>query len=120
MKLVFNNPVLKPRRQQLRNKSTESESILWEKLRNRKLGYKFTRQYSIEGYVIDFYCSKARLAIELEGSIHNHPNVKIYDNYRKKHLEEYRINFLVFNNSEIHDNLEAVILKIQTHLPLLD
>jgi len=59
------------RRRKLRGDSTESENILWSALRNNKLGVKFRRQYSVEGYVVDFYGPEKRLAIEIEGSIHD-------------------------------------------------
>ena len=69
-KFHFDSPIMKLRRKSLRNDSTDSEKILWEILRRNGLGVKFRRQYSVENYVVDFYCPKLRLAIELEGKIH--------------------------------------------------
>ena len=93
---VYHLTELRARRRDLRQKSTLAEKKLWEKLRNNKLGVKFHRQFSIKGYVVDFYCPKYRLAIELKGSIHNEPKVKKYDDYRKRYLESFWITILEF------------------------
>jgi len=54
-----------------RKESTGAEERLWWLLRNRfMLGFKFRRQYLFRGFIIDFYCPQARLAIELDGGIH--------------------------------------------------
>ncbi len=100
-KLIFNVPWLKFRRQDLRAKSTLSENILWNRLRNGRLGVKFFRQYSVEGYVVDFYCPEKRLAIEIEGSIHTLRNQITYDKYRKRYVNSYNISFIVFSNQDI-------------------
>jgi very-short-patch-repair endonuclease len=56
----------------LRKKATEPERILWRRLRNRKFaGYKFRRQHPFDDYILDFYCPRAKLAIELDGGGHN-------------------------------------------------
>jgi len=72
MRPIFhlNSPNLKERRQELRNNAPSAEKILWDKLKNSQLSYKFRRQYSVDGYVIDFYCTKFRLGIELDGKTH--------------------------------------------------
>ncbi|OGD05523.1 hypothetical protein A2379_01015 [Candidatus Amesbacteria bacterium RIFOXYB1_FULL_47_13] len=71
MKLgVLNVKDLKNRRRQLRKDATETEILLWKELRNNQIGHRFVRQYSVSGYVIDFYCPKYRLGVELEGGIH--------------------------------------------------
>ena len=63
---IFNNPELKERRRELRKKSTPAEIELWKKLKNKSLeGRKFRRQYSIEKFILDFYCVEERLGIEL-------------------------------------------------------
>lgn len=83
------------------------------------MGYKFLRQYSIEGYVVDYYCPKLKLAIEVEGSIHKLNQVKIYDKYRKRFIETCNIIFLVISNNEILTDINEVVEKIVKHLPLL-
>ena len=70
--MVFhiNKPQTKERRQELRNKSTKAEKLIWNLVRNNRLGCKFCRQYSFDNYVVDFYCPKKKLAIEIDGGIH--------------------------------------------------
>lgn len=113
----FNKIPLKPRRRLLRHDSTETEKILWSELRNRKLGYKFIRQYSVEGYVLDFYCPKGKLGIELEGSIHDRKDVKIYDDYRERYIKEFGIRLIKFTNDEVLKNLNIVLNTISLSLP---
>lgn len=56
----------------LRSDASLSEDCLWAILRNQKLGFKFKRQYPIGPYVLDYYCSEANLAIEVDGEQHLH------------------------------------------------
>lgn len=105
------------RRKDLRKRSTETEHLLWEKLRNNKLGYKFKRQYSITHYVVDFYCAKEKLAIEVDGKIHSiSSNIK-YDKYRTQYLYSLGIMEIRFKNEEIINNMDQVIAKIKIVLP---
>ena len=115
-KIIFNATSLKYRRQELRRRSTLAEKILWREVRDRKLGYKFIRQYSIEGYVMDFYCPEKRVGIELEGSIHNRPSTKTYDKYRKRYLEAYNIRLLRFNNVDVLSDIGNVLAQIDISL----
>lgn len=115
-KLVFNIHPLKLRRQSLRQKSTQAEKMLWERLRKENLGFKFFRQYSVEGYVVDFYCPDKRLAIEIEGSIHNLPDIRKYDDYRFKYLTAYNIKIVRFSNQEIYTRISYVITTIEAIL----
>jgi very-short-patch-repair endonuclease len=103
---------MKYRRRQLRKSQTEAENILWQEIRNKNLGFRFVRQFSVRGYVMDFYCPKARLAIELEGKIHKKPDVKKYDKYRTSYLEAFGIKVLRINNEEIINNLKLVSNRI--------
>lgn len=112
----FNHPVLKNRRQDLRLKSTLAENILWEKLRRSNTGFKFFRQYSVDGYVMDFYCPKRKLAIEIEGSIHKEIKVINYDRFRYRYLESFGIKFLKFSNQEIYEKIGEVIKNIKCNL----
>lgn len=115
-KFIFNINPLKPRRQSLREKSTQAEKILWERLRRNNLGFKFFRQYSVEGYVMDFYCPDKRLAVEIEGSIHYLPSTQKYDKYREKYLQAFGIKFLKFTNQEIFIEIGSVISEIKSAL----
>ena len=113
---VYHLTELKPRRRDLRQRSTQAEKLLWESLRNNKLGVKFRRQFSVRGYVVDFYCPKSRLVVELLGSVHKKEEAKKYDEHRKKYLESFWMTVLEFWNDEVEKNIEGVIAKIRFHL----
>ena len=67
-KLFDNHPLLTTRRRQLRRESTKAEQVLWQELRDKKLGYKFRRQYSFGDCIFDFECTELRLDVELDGA----------------------------------------------------
>jgi len=107
----------------LRKNQTEAEKILWSQLRNRKLNnQKFLRQhpifFEINGqkrfFVADFYCSKKRLVIEVDGKIHLRQ--KDYDEIRTEIINFLGIKVIRFQNEEIQNNLTGVIEQIQQHL----
>ena len=68
-------------------------------------------------YVIDFYCPKLKLAIEIDGQTHLDQVARIYDQERQKYIESFGIKFLRFSNYEVYENLDAVIEKIKAVLP---
>ncbi len=53
----------------LRNKQTPAEEKIWEYIRNNKLGFRFRRQHPMANYVVDFYCHKLNMVIEIDGEI---------------------------------------------------
>ena len=59
------------RAKELRRDMTPAEKILWQELRANKLGVHFRRQQVIEGFIVDFYCHKAALVVEVDGDIHD-------------------------------------------------
>jgi len=109
-KYFYNVPNLLQKRRSLRNGATNTEKILWEKLKHSQLGVKFRRQFSIQGYILDFYCPSMKIAIELDGEIH--VNKKDYDAYRDKYLSGFGITTLRFKNDEIKNNISVVLQKI--------
>ena len=110
----YNHPVLKPRRQELRVRQTIEESLLWERLRDRQINnFKFYRQYSVGPYILDFYCSKARLAVELDGHHHESAEYQKYDEERSDYLAEEDIRVVRFKNEEVLKNADGVISKIR-------
>ena len=91
----------------LRKRSTPAEIILWEEIRNRKLGgLKFGRQYPVLGFILDFYCAEKSLGIELDGSIHD--TQKEFDKLRENLILEQGIRILRFSNQEVLENLGEV------------
>ncbi|TCC92070.1 imidazole glycerol phosphate synthase subunit HisF [Pedobacter frigiditerrae] len=97
----------------LRNRVTESESLLWEQLKGKQLGLKFRRQHPISIYIADFYCHEIKLSIELDGGIHNEPEVLANDIERQRNLEELGITVIRFTNNQLHNNLNSVLDKIK-------
>lgn len=97
-----------------------AEILLWWKIRNRQIGgYKFRRQYGVYGYVVDFYCPKLKLAIEIDGETHITPEQLRYDQKRQKFIESLGIKFLRFCNMDVYENIEGVVEEIGKHLPYL-
>lgn len=78
------NPKLKELARQLRKNMTLGEVLLWQEIRNRKLGVQFHRQVPIKEYIVDFYCHELLLVIEIDGSTHDHPEVAVNDLQRQK------------------------------------
>lgn len=114
MEFRYNSPTLKVRRRTLRKKSTDAERALWQRLRGRQFhGLKFLRQYSVGPYVVDFYCSKQRLAIELDGSQHMETDVENRDKQRSRYLRSHKIQVLRFWNNEVFQNIEGVLQKVE-------
>ena len=111
---IYNNKNVKCLRKELRNNSTPAESALWELLRAGRLeGTKWRRQYSIGKYIVDFYCPKARLCVELDGYAHFTMQGDLYDSERTEYMNSLGISILRFENSEIWDNPERVLLAIK-------
>lgn len=103
-------------RKLLRNSATPQEIILWSRLKNSQIGYKFRRQHSVGKYIVDFYCPEKKLIIELDGWQHKEEDQERYDKERSKFLESLGFKILRFWNNDINDNLNGVILKIEKFL----
>lgn len=105
---------LTPIRKELRNGATETENLLWQHLKGSQLaGRKFRRQHSIGLFVLDFYCPSERLAIELDGEIHNTTEIIIHDQERQKAIETLDIRVIRFQNREVLQNIGQVLSAIQ-------
>lgn len=101
----------------LRQKETAAEKKLWPYLRNRLLkGRKFRRQHAVANYVLDFYCHECKLAVELDGAIHNEQMNRQYDIARTELLNSMKITVIRFRNEEVLNNVESVLEKIAEYL----
>jgi very-short-patch-repair endonuclease len=114
MKLTHNILELGDRRRELRQQATSQEKLIWEKLRNRKLGTKFKRQYSIGGYILDFYCAEKRLIVEIDGGIHKTKEAQEYDKIRDKYFEDLEYKTLRISNNEVEKNIDKVLDEIKS------
>ena len=90
---------------------TPAEKILWEELRANKLGVHFRRQQVIQGFIVDFYCHKAGLVIEVDGDVHDLQ--KEEDERREKVLSALGLRIVRFGNDEVMRGLSVVIDKIE-------
>lgn len=104
--------------QTLRKNETETEKLLWNKLKNNQLqGYKFRRQHPINLYIADFYCHKLKLIIEIDGDYHNTNEQKEKDIERTQILNCNDIRVIRFTNEDIINNIENVLLEISKYIP---
>ncbi len=109
MRFIFNNPKFKFIRRDLRKQMTEAESLLWSKIKNKKLiNYKFRRQYGIGPFIVDFYCPKLKLVIEIDGGQHNQLENIEYDNSRTEYFKSMNILVIRYWNNEVLSSIEGV------------
>jgi len=100
---------------QLRKEQTLAEERIWSLLRNNQfMGLKFRRQHVIEGFVVDFYCLERKLAIEIDGGIHN--KRKDYDQLRQQEIESKFNTVIRIKNEEINRDESVVLRKIKEAL----
>ncbi|OGW51445.1 MAG: hypothetical protein A2Y81_07475 [Nitrospirae bacterium RBG_13_43_8] len=120
MTRVYNRESEKLKRKMLRENLSQAEVLLWSKLKGKGLNnYKFRRQYSVGKFVIDFYCPKSKLAIEVDGDSHFVEGAKERDRERQTIIETFGITFLRFTNREIYENIDGVLDKIVEHIKIL-
>jgi very-short-patch-repair endonuclease len=113
VKLIYNSPNLIKRRKLLRLSQTDAEKILWSKLRNKQIfGLKFYRQYSVGPYILDFYCPKYKLAIEIDGGQHSIKENMEYDFERTNYLKHHNIEVIRFWNNDVLMNIDGVLEEI--------
>lgn len=93
---------------ELRNNATHSENILWGYLKTKPFGKKFRRQHPYSIYILDFYCHSLKLVIEVDGKIHDHPDVKRNDEERQFSLQNDGMIVLRFTNEQVEQSLEEV------------
>lgn len=101
------NPKLKQKARELRNNSTLSEVLFWMQIKNKKFGYDFHRQKPIDNYIVDFFCPKLMLAIEIDGTSHN--GKVEYDKERQEKLESLGVRFIRFRDEDMKNNLEGCL-----------
>ena len=95
---------------QLRQNQTDTEAILWSRLRNRSLnGIKFRRQVPIDKYIADFVASGKKLIIELDGSQHLDEKNTVKDNERTRYLNSLGYKVIRVFNNDVSNNLDTVL-----------
>jgi very-short-patch-repair endonuclease len=104
--------VKQERARELRREMTREESLLWEALRDGKLGARFRRQQVIAGFIADFYCARYGLIVEADGSHHSPES----DGEREAILVAHNLRLLRFSNARIREDLPLVIAEIRAEI----
>jgi very-short-patch-repair endonuclease len=106
---------MQARARELRHAMTPAEKKLWQHIRDNQLGVQFRRQHAVGPYIVDFFCAKLKLVIEVDGD--THAEQMDYDAERTKWLNElkqYRV--IRFTNDEVRHNIDGVLAKISEML----
>lgn len=101
-----------PLAKELRKNMTPWEKKLWYQFLNR-YPVRFQRQKAIDRFIVDFYCAKAALAIEVDGAIHDVPQQYDSDERRTAQLNQLGLQVLRFSNQDIDHRFEAVCQQIE-------
>ena len=105
------NTTMRKRAQELRKSMTPEERILWyQYLRTHP--FQWNRQKVIGSYIVDFYCKRAKLIVELDGSQHYDPETAAYDCRRTAYLQSLGYTVLRFTNTDVKTNLSGVCAVI--------
>ena len=107
------NGNLKQYSRQLRENMTDAERQLWSKIRMKQLkGCQFYRQKPIGDYIVDFFCPRAKLVIEVDGSHHLVGESIEYDRIRDEYLRGFGLRVLRFTNTDVLTRIEGVVDSI--------
>ncbi len=111
------NKSLKQLSRNLRKNLTDAERLIWSKIRGKQLkGFQFYRQKIIGNYIVDFYCPKSKVVIEVDGSQHYSAEGKKKDCIRDDYMKGVGITVLRFSDREVLENLETVLEEIWRYL----
>jgi very-short-patch-repair endonuclease len=100
------------RSRELRREMTPAEKCLWQEVRAKKLGVRFRRQQIIAGFIVDFYCHKAALVVEVDGDIHDLQQEE--DARRENVLREMGLTIVRFRNKDVIGDLPTVMGRIRS------
>jgi very-short-patch-repair endonuclease len=104
---------IKTRAKALRQPQTPAECRFWQYVRNRRMcGYKFRRQHPVGNFIVDFYCHRLRLIVEIDGNIHSVSSVQNHDPERENKLKEMGLSILRFSNQDVFHNPVFIELTI--------
>lgn len=96
-----------------RHQMTPPEARLWRFVRAWRLrGLKFRRQHPVGPYILDFYCAAARLAVEVDGQVHDHPGQAAHDRRRTAWLSTKDIRVIRLRATDVRDELDGVLAFI--------
>lgn len=117
-KFITANPYtyknIKPLRDSLKKNPTKAEKIMWEKLRNKNIGFKIRRQHIIDNYIADFVCISKKVIIEIDGEIHLSKIEE--DMNRTNRLNELGFRVIRYTNDEVFKDADDVVERIKIFL----
>jgi len=99
---------------ELRKDMTIAEKTLWERLNKSQLGVRFKAQHPVDIFIVDFYCHKYKLVVEVDGEIHL--SQKKYDEGRTAELERFDLTVIRFTNEEVMNDVDKVVEEIRKYL----
>lgn len=111
--------LLKELQQQNKKQPTQAETVLWEALRTKKIGYKFRRQHIIDEFIVDFVSLEKRLVVEIDGGYHHTPEQKEADALRTQILKELGFKTIRFTNEEVIGAIDTTLQTIEKTLKSL-
>lgn len=111
--MPFKRSLMTDTARELRQKATEAEKLLWDRLRRKHVsGLKFRRQHPIKFYVVDFCCPRVHLIVELDGSVHDDPDNAFLDRERETNLMTWGYAILRIRNQRVLKNIDGVMTEI--------
>ena len=111
------SPEIFSKAQDLKSKMTNAELLLWNHLASNKFhNLKFRRQHPILKYIVDFYCHKLKLVIEIDGEYHESKEQIKKDNKRTEQLTFNGLHVIRFRNSQVENNIDKVLQNIEDYI----
>lgn len=118
--IYYHGPRRVTKARELRRTLTKAEKILWNQVRNRKLGgFKIRRQQILNEIIVDFFCAEKRFCIEIDGPYHNDSIAQSKDKQRDEELESHGFTVLRYTNNEVLFDLVSVLKDILKNLQSL-
>jgi very-short-patch-repair endonuclease len=108
---------LNPLARNLRSNMTDAEQLIWSKIRRKQItDAQFYRQKNIGNYIVDFYCAKRKLIIEVDGGQHYDSKGMKKDQERDRYLQGLGFTVLRFSDIDVLRNIDGVIERILEHV----
>ena len=107
---IYYNPKLKQLARNLRNNSTLSEVLFWNEVKGKQiLGYQFLRQKPIGNFIVDFYCPKLKLVIEIDGDSHGYKKAIQQDEMKEKNLSKIGLELIRYDDHDVKTSIGTIL-----------
>ena len=108
---------LKPLARNLRSSMTDAEQLIWSRIRKKQIcDVQFYRQKNIGNYIVDFYCPKGKLILEIDGSQHYEEEGMKKDRARDNYFDDLSLTVMRFSDIDVFKNINGILERIQEHL----